>query len=83
MFLINITFQKVNERMICGGHGPSTPTGGCHGDSGGPFVCQSANGQWYLQGSVSWGSARCNTKEAYTVFAKTSFFREWIDKQTA
>ncbi|XP_065647008.1 chymotrypsinogen B [Hydra vulgaris] len=79
----NFTLLDVNERMICGGHGPSNPTGGCHGDSGGPFVCQAKNGQWYLQGSVSWGSARCNTKEAYTVFAKTSYFREWIDLQTA
>ncbi|XP_066927259.1 chymotrypsin A-like [Clytia hemisphaerica] len=53
---------------------------GCHGDSGGPFVCQNGNGSWTLQGAVSWGSPKCNIMEAFTVFARVGQFRKWIDE---
>lgn len=50
---------------------------GCHGDSGGPFVCkESSSGKFVLQGIVSWGSG--NNKQ-YTVFARISELRLWID----
>lgn len=66
--------------MLCAGHGPLNPTSGCHGDSGGPFVCQTGtSGSWVLHGAVSWGSGTCNSTQAYTVFAKISHFRDWID----
>jgi len=79
----NSTRIPVTERMVCAGHGPLTPTGGCHGDSGGPFVCKTGrNGEWVLHGAVSWGSGRCDTTEAYTLFARISSLRGWIDEQT-
>ena len=79
-----LIFFKVTDRMLCAGHGPSSPTGGCHGDSGGPFVCQTGlNGAWVLHGAVSWGSGRCNTTEAYTVFSRITYFRDWIDTKMA
>ncbi|XP_066925213.1 chymotrypsin B-like [Clytia hemisphaerica] len=68
----------ITNQMICAGRGPRDATSGCHGDSGGPFVCKN-NGRWVLYGSVSWGSGYCDSSEAYSVFAKISSFRDWID----
>ncbi len=67
--------------MVCAGHGGTTRVSGCHGDSGGPFVCQTgANGRWVLHGAVSWGSGRCDASQGYTVFARIAEFRSWIDQ---
>lgn len=67
----------VTDAMICGGSGGRNLKSGCHGDSGGPFVCQ-VNGVWELHGSVSYGSSKCSAKETYTVFARTTYFLDWI-----
>ena len=64
--------------MICAGYGGSSRLSGCHGDSGGPFVCN-IGGKWELHGAVSWGSGTCDSKKSYTVFARVSEFRNWID----
>lgn len=69
--------------MLCAGHGPNNPTGGCHGDSGGPLVCQRGDGRWQIHGAVSWGDSSCDTTQAYTVFARVTNFREWIDQKMA
>jgi len=69
----------VTEAMICGGNGGKTKLSGCHGDSGGPYVCKRGDGAWELQGAVSHGSSVCDSKETYTVFAKVAYFRDWID----
>ena len=70
--------------MICAGNGPGTIQSGCHGDSGGPFVCKK-NGVWYLQGAVSWGSGTCSASKGYTVFAKVANanINAWIKNQIA
>jgi secreted trypsin-like serine protease len=70
----------ITENMICGGKEGSIISG-CHGDSGGPYVCKDTSGRWFLQGSVSWGSPRCSTAERYTVFARMAKFRTWIDDE--
>lgn len=70
---------RVTNHMICAGKGPNDPTSGCHGDSGGPFVCRENSGRWVLRGSVSWGSGYCRSSEAYTVFAKISSQVKWIE----
>ena len=65
--------------MLCAGV-KGTKLGGCYGDNGGPFVCRnSAGGPWVLHGAVSWGSRSCNATVKYTVFARVSAFREWIE----
>lgn len=80
----NTTNIPVTSNMVCAGHGPNNPTGGCHGDSGGPFVCQTGpNGSWELHGAVSWGDSSCSTAQAYTVFARVTNFRDWIDAKMA
>ena len=66
--------------MICAGDGGATTKSACHKDSGGPLVCHTGvNGTWVLHGIVSWGSGRCDATEAYTVFARVSYFRNWIN----
>ncbi|XP_027056439.1 zinc metalloproteinase nas-15-like [Pocillopora damicornis] len=69
----------ITRAMLCAGV-PGTRLGGCHGDSGGPFVCKNSGGFWVLQGAVSWGSNDCNAMRMFTVFARVSVFREWIDR---
>jgi len=72
----------ITEAMVCAGSGGTKDTGGCHGDSGGPFVCQnSESGLWEVHGSVSHGSPRCKSNEAYTVFSRTYHFLDWINEQ--
>ena len=67
--------------MICGGDEGNTTLSGCHGDSGGPFVCE-VNGKWELHGAVSWGSGICDSKQAYTVFARITKYLDWIKTNT-
>jgi len=67
----------VTDAMICGGDGGSTRRSGCHGDSGGPYVCK-VNGVWELHGAVSHGSPVCKSTETYTVFARVFHFLGWI-----
>jgi len=70
----------ITKEMVCAGLGPEKENSGCHGDSGGPFVCKNGDGAWVLQGSVSWGNGYCLASEGYTVFARLGEMRHWIDK---
>jgi len=67
----------VTDAMICSGDGGESRRSGCHGDSGGPFVCN-IGGRWELHGAVSHGSSRCASTESYTVFARVNHFKKWI-----
>ena len=64
--------------MVCSGDGGESRRSGCHGDSGGPFVCK-IGGRWELHGAVSHGSPRCKSTETYTVYARVAYFKKWID----
>jgi secreted trypsin-like serine protease len=70
----------VTTDMICGGDGGQTIKSGCHGDSGGPYVCN-INGKWEIHGDVSHGSSSCKSSQSYTVFARTFYFKQWIAQQ--
>jgi len=78
MLLDNGTW-RVTEAMICAGDAGITPRNGCNGDSGGPFVCQDTAGRWLLQGVVSWGDPHCLSHNHFSVFARVSMFRNWIE----
>lgn len=49
--------NQITPNMFCAGALNSTNSG-CHGDSGGPFVCVNRSGQWIMRGVISWGSPR-------------------------
>ena len=68
---------KITDAMICSGHGGTTRISGCHGDSGGPFVCK-IGGHWELHGAVSHGSSVCKASYSYTVYARINYFKSWI-----
>ena len=72
--------QLITDKMFCAGNKKGTIQSGCHGDSGGPFVCSQDYESWTLVGVVSWGSKACNRAEKYTVFARVSKFTAWIEK---
>lgn len=47
------------------------------GDSGGPLVCKEGR-KWVLRGIISWGSMKCDGREAYSVFTRVSHYLHWI-----
>ncbi|XP_005075509.1 serine protease 40 [Mesocricetus auratus] len=49
----------------------------CAGDSGGPFVCF-LDGSWYVVGLTSWSSSCENPIVSPSVFARVSYFDNWI-----
>jgi len=69
----------ITDQMVCAKNKSPARQSGCHGDSGGPFVCQQKSGSWTLHGAVSWGSRYCDIRDAATVFARISNLRQWID----
>ena len=70
---------EVSDAMLCGGDAGMTKKNGCHGDSGGPYVCR-VSSSWQLHGIVSHGDSKCDAEIAYTVFARVSHFSGWIGK---
>merc|ERR1712106_565376 len=65
----------ITEGMLCAGGVAGKD--GCQGDSGGPLTVD-VDGQHTLVGDVSWGNG-CGFEGQYGVYAKTSFYRNWID----
>jgi hypothetical protein len=53
----------------------------CQGDSGGPLLVTNTKGVRVLAGVSSFGPSRCGTGPA--VFGRTSFYKSWIDENTA
>lgn len=77
----NSKYMPITDQMVCGANlNVRENQSGCHGDSGGPFVCKQSDGSYKLHGAVSWGSPRCDIKDSYTVFARVAQFRDWIDR---
>ncbi|XP_057303992.1 chymotrypsin B-like isoform X3 [Hydractinia symbiolongicarpus] len=74
----NSKYVPITPQMLCATG--ENMASGCYGDNGGPFVCQAANERWTLHGVFSWGSPRCSVSDAYSVFARVSSFRQWIDR---
>ena len=69
----------ITENMICAGYLQGSSKTSCHGDSGGPYVCQDKNSRWILQGITSWGNPSCQATQLNTVFSRAARFRNWIN----
>jgi len=73
----------ITPDMVCasGHNAKGEPVDACHGDYGGPMVCQTA-GTWYLQGvsSFSYGCARDTHPGVYA--RTTGDVRSWIKEVT-
>ena len=51
-------------------------------DSGGPLSCRkTTSSPWVIAGVASWGVSNCSGTYP-SVYTRTSYYREWIDKQT-
>ena len=78
--------DPLTERMMCAGT-KSGQIGACHGDSGGPLVVATADGPLQV-GVVSWGGGPigskmyCGFEDAYGVYARVSYFRDWIRQKS-
>ncbi|XP_068739313.1 chymotrypsinogen B-like [Montipora capricornis] len=74
-------YRKGYDRQVhlCAGEGREGSTGGCQGDSGIPFVCQTGN-TWHLHGIVSFGERWCSTVY-YTIFTRITTYVSWIQSK--
>ena len=68
----------VTSRMICAGAGKGK-IDTCHGDSGGPMVCEAKGCVWYVVGATSWGVG-CARRGVYGVYTNVNALRPWIDQ---
>lgn len=69
----------VTENMVCAGF----KRGGrdsCHGDGGGPLMCQNTQGKWTLVGVSSWGEG-CGLPNKYGVYTNIAYHQDWITRQ--
>ncbi|XP_064555792.1 spaetzle-processing enzyme-like isoform X1 [Drosophila montana] len=69
----------MSGQMCAGG---STPSGTCHGDSGGPLMMQdpigSENSRYYLAGIVSIGTVSCNNHGQPMLFTRVEYYMPWV-----
>lgn len=67
--------RLISAKQICGGD-PRQKKSSCKGDSGGPLLSSTKDGQFYQIGIVSWGLEGC--VRSPTVFTRVSAFIPWI-----
>merc|ERR1712121_228147 len=68
----------IGDYHIC--LGKHQTSGSCQGDSGGPLACN-VGGTWKVAGVTSWGLTGCPTNYP-SVYARVSYFRDWIAENT-
>ncbi len=70
----------VTDKQICAGDFVNGGVDSCKGDSGGPLIDISANGDLHLVGIVSYGLG-CAQKKKPGVYTKVSAYTGWIENQ--
>ena len=68
---------NISNTQVCA-QGPSFGTDSCRGDSGGPLMSTKSNGQWVINGVVSFGNLKCDS-EVPGVYTRVSKYLDWID----
>ena len=68
---------NISNSQICA-KGPSFGKDSCRGDSGGPLMSTNSNGQWVINGVVSFGNMKCDS-EVPGVYTRVSKYLQWID----
>ena len=71
--------SQIVDYHICVFDLASRTRGSCNGDSGGPLNCRSGY-SWQVAGVTSWGIRGCLTSYP-SVYARTSYFKDWILSQ--
>ncbi|CAH1796669.1 unnamed protein product, partial [Owenia fusiformis] len=67
------------ESTMCAGYAEPEPNA-CTGDSGSPLACQ-YDGQFFLAGTVSFGTAGCETRDSPAVYARMTSVVPWITEE--
>ena len=73
--------SPITDNQLCSGKMDTGGVGICHGDSGGPLMCEN-NGTFYLTGIVSWSSG-CAEKNAPDVLTRVDKYLDWIVETTS
>uniref|UniRef100_A0A7M5X8U7 Peptidase S1 domain-containing protein n=1 Tax=Clytia hemisphaerica TaxID=252671 RepID=A0A7M5X8U7_9CNID len=80
----NGVFATVTKDMVCAVKYDHTDASTnrliCGGDSGGPLVCLDKHQRWKLHGVVNWAAPICDSQYSYSVFARMTHHRHWIDQ---
>ncbi|KAG3179797.1 hypothetical protein PC128_g15814 [Phytophthora cactorum] len=75
-------YATVDSSMVCAGSVANHNS--CEGDSGGPLIIQSAEGEDVLVGIVSWtNDDTCGREGYYGVYSRVSSARDWIETITS
>lgn len=72
--------SQISDTDVCVTDKESQQTSACNGDSGNPLVCI-RDGRWHLVGVTSLFSPSCDPAFP-SVFARMSYFRDWVKKVT-
>lgn len=68
-------FKRIISSQICaGGHAGQDS---CSGDSGGPLQKQTIDGQWFVEGIISFGK-ECGKERWPAIYTKVSSHLDWI-----
>merc|ERR1712215_179873 len=73
--------HSITDSMLCC-TGDFYNHGACKGDSGGPLMIRRPGGSFTLIGVVSFGATTCTKKDIPGVYARISYFLDWIKEIT-
>ncbi|KAK3925403.1 Trypsin-1 [Frankliniella fusca] len=74
--------NPLRDTNVCVGYLEVAGQGACSGDSGGPLIQMTDDGQHFVViGATSWGFFPCQDKPAPSVYTRVSAYTDWIYAQ--